>query len=167
MNIGCLSNDDGEGNENVPSYQNECAFFLNFHFNSLKMANIGQLRMESWRSHPSSDSEKKFNLPLCLRPPNNVAKGNLRLCSHSLYRKAHWTCKICCFSFAYWAHRRRRHRRLCRYSQDLLIYWCSVAKTPAIYLFTRCTGIRYSRFGTLINFFVSLETDIWELFRKK
>ena len=121
MNIGRLSNDDGEGNENVPSYQNECAFFLNFHFNSLKMANIGQLRMESWRSHPSSDSEKKFNLPLCLRPPNNVAKGNLRLCSHSLYRKTHWTCKICCFSFTYWAHCRRRHRRLCRCSQDLLM----------------------------------------------
>ena len=68
MNIGRLSNDDGEGNENVPSYQNKMnGRFLNFHFNSLKMANIGQLRMESWGPHPSSDSEKKFNLPLCLR----------------------------------------------------------------------------------------------------
>ena len=34
-----LSNDDGEGNENVPSYLNECMF----DFNSLKMANIGEL----------------------------------------------------------------------------------------------------------------------------
>ena len=42
------------------------------------MANLGQLRMESWGSQPSSDSEKKFNLPLCLRPQNDVAKGNLR-----------------------------------------------------------------------------------------
>ena len=35
-----LSNDDGEGNENVPSYLNECMFDFN---NSLKMANIGEL----------------------------------------------------------------------------------------------------------------------------
>ena len=46
MNIGRLSNDDGEDNKNVPSYQNEgLFFFLNF-FRvdfSLKMANIGQL----------------------------------------------------------------------------------------------------------------------------
>ena len=42
MNIGRLSNDDGEGNENVTSYQNECAF-LNFYFNSLKISNIGEL----------------------------------------------------------------------------------------------------------------------------
>ena len=30
--------------------------------------------MESWGPHPSSDSEKKLNLSLCLRPQNNVAK---------------------------------------------------------------------------------------------
>ena len=48
MNIGCLRNDDGEGNENVLRYQNECAFFF-FNFfafisvNSLKMANLGEL----------------------------------------------------------------------------------------------------------------------------
>ena len=42
-----LSNDDGEGNENVPSYQNECVVFLNFFalisVNSSKMENIGEL----------------------------------------------------------------------------------------------------------------------------
>ena len=32
MNIGRLSNenDDGEGNQNVPSYEDECVFFFNF-----------------------------------------------------------------------------------------------------------------------------------------
>ena len=32
MNIECLSKhyDDGKGNKNVPSYQNECAFFSSF-----------------------------------------------------------------------------------------------------------------------------------------
>ena len=31
MNIGCLSNNDGEGNDSVPSYKNECeGFFLTF-----------------------------------------------------------------------------------------------------------------------------------------
>ena len=48
MNIGRLSNDDGEGKENFPWYQNECmcGFFYTFfrvYFNSLKMANIGEL----------------------------------------------------------------------------------------------------------------------------
>ena len=32
VNIGCLSNDDREGNENVPSYHNECALFFFFNF---------------------------------------------------------------------------------------------------------------------------------------
>ena len=53
--MGHLSNDDGEGNENVPSYQSECTLFFFFFFffffnfsafisvNSLKMANIGEL----------------------------------------------------------------------------------------------------------------------------
>ena len=49
MNIGCLSNDDGEGNVNVPTYQNERAFFFFFNFfafisvNSLKIAKMGEL----------------------------------------------------------------------------------------------------------------------------
>ena len=30
MNFGCLSNDDGEGNENVLSYQMNARFLLNF-----------------------------------------------------------------------------------------------------------------------------------------
>ena len=45
--MGRLSNDDGEGNENVPSYQNDMRAFFNFSafisVNSLKMANIGEL----------------------------------------------------------------------------------------------------------------------------
>ena len=32
MNIGRLSNNDGEGNENVPSYQNEWTDFFFFNF---------------------------------------------------------------------------------------------------------------------------------------
>ena len=40
MNIGRISNEDCEGNENVHSYQNECIFLKNFfdfrvYFNSL------------------------------------------------------------------------------------------------------------------------------------
>ena len=51
-NIGRLSNNDGESNKNVPSYQNECVFLFCFvlffvlfcfYFNSLKVANIGEL----------------------------------------------------------------------------------------------------------------------------
>ena len=44
MNIEHLSNDDGEGNANLPSYQNDCAVFLSTFsrcFNSLKIANAG------------------------------------------------------------------------------------------------------------------------------
>ena len=51
LNIGCLSNDDDEGNENVPGYQMNALFFCLFFFlnffafiavNSLKMANKGE-----------------------------------------------------------------------------------------------------------------------------
>ena len=68
MNIRCLSNDDDKGNdENVPSYQNECAsfflfFFLNFFaFIStlLQWQNICELPTESWGTRLSSD---KFGL---------------------------------------------------------------------------------------------------------
>ena len=52
------------------------------------MANKGELAYEVLEPHPISDSEKKLNLSLCLRPPNNVAKGNfLRLCSYKLIVK--------------------------------------------------------------------------------
>ena len=100
MNIACLSKDDREGQER--KRQNECAFFF-FNFfefisvNSLKMANIGELPYGVLGTVPKFGSAKKLNLSQCLGPPNNVAKGNfLRLCS---YRKARWTCKICCFFF--------------------------------------------------------------------
>ena len=46
MNTGWLSNDNGEGNENVPSYQMNARFFKTFFafisVNSLKMANKGE-----------------------------------------------------------------------------------------------------------------------------
>ena len=56
MNFGCLSNDDGEGKENVLSYQMNARFFLTF---SLLFP------IESWGPHPISDSKKKQNLSLC------------------------------------------------------------------------------------------------------
>ena len=40
MNIGRLSNDDSEGNENVPNYQNEWTFFINIISTLLKSSNI-------------------------------------------------------------------------------------------------------------------------------
>ena len=47
MNFGCLSNDNGEGNENILSYQ------MN-----------GLFPTESSGPHPISDSKKKQNLKL-------------------------------------------------------------------------------------------------------
>ena len=44
----------------------------------------GELAYGVFEPHPISDSEKKLNLSLCLRPPNNVGKGNLRSCSYRL-----------------------------------------------------------------------------------
>ena len=58
------------------------------------MAYIGELPTEFWGPHQGSDSEKKLNLSLCSRPPNNVAKGHLTSCSNRLKRKARCTCKI-------------------------------------------------------------------------
>ena len=57
-------------------------FFLFFNFfefisvNSLKKAYIGELPYGVLGTAPKFESAKKLNLSLCLRPPNNVAKGN-------------------------------------------------------------------------------------------
>ena len=52
------------------------------------MANIGELPYGVLGTAPKFGSAKKLNLFLCLRPPNNVAKGNfLRLCSYKLIVK--------------------------------------------------------------------------------
>ena len=55
MNMGRLSNDDGESNKDVSIYQNECTFFKRL-FGVWDMG-----------PHPisSSDSEKKLNVSLC------------------------------------------------------------------------------------------------------
>ena len=83
MNIGRLSNDDGKDNKNVPSYQNEgVVFFFNF-FRvdfSLKMANIGELPHGVLGTPPKFGLREEIEF-VCLRLPNNVAKGNLRPCS--------------------------------------------------------------------------------------
>ena len=41
------------------------------------MANIGELPYGVLGTAPKFGSAKKLNLPLSLRPPNNVAKGNI------------------------------------------------------------------------------------------
>ena len=80
MNIGRLSNNDGGGNENVPSYKNESAFLF------LTFSRLCPPTLWKWQIQVNfpRDSEKKLNLSLCWRPPNNVAKGNLRSCSYRL-----------------------------------------------------------------------------------
>ena len=105
MNIGCLSDNDGEGNENNPSCQNKCAVFCLFCFvvfflcvcfnffafisvNSLKMAKMytGELPQGVLGTAPKFElgEEIELNLSLSLRPSNNVAKGKLRSCSYRL-----------------------------------------------------------------------------------
>ena len=122
-------------------------FFAFICVNSLKMANKSELANGVLEPHPISDAEKKLNLSLCLRPPNNVAKGNLRSCSYRLKRKARGTWKICLFSFTYWAHYRRRHLRLRRCPQDLRLgirTQHSFSKS-ACHLFT--SYVCYPKFG--------------------
>ena len=114
-----------ETKTSLAGHQNEIAFFVLFSFfvHSLKMANIGELPLRSLGDgpHPSSDSAKKLKFSLCLRPPNNVAKGNFFYggvrtgCKEKHAGRA----KFVVFSFTNWAHCRRRHRRLCRFSQNL------------------------------------------------
>ena len=122
----------GEGNENVSSCQMFLCLFVVFFFlnflaflsSLLKWQILVNFPTGSGGPHPSSDSEKKSNRFLCLRPPNNVAKGNFKLCSYRFWREARCMCKIYCFSFTYWvrfvwrSHCLRRDRRLRRCSQD-------------------------------------------------
>ena len=130
----------------------------------------------SWGPHPRSDSGKKSNRFLCLRPPNKVAKGNLTSCSYRFWREARCMCKICCFSFTYWvlflwrSHCLRRDRRLRRCSHDL---WMCINDKESGHVFCKNASrlftryICYSRFGPLMNYFVPLETDIWPERQKK
>ena len=61
-------------------------FFFLFNFfafiadNSRKMVNIGELHFGCPEDRTQVRTQKKkLNLPPCLRPPNNGAKGNLRV----------------------------------------------------------------------------------------
>ena len=110
-------------------YQNECAFFfVNFFafiavnsVNSLKIKSIGELPYGVLGTAPKFGLREEIDdeLPLCLRPPNNGTKGNKKGRVRTGCKKERWTCKICCFSFTYYVHCRRRHRRLPRCSEDL------------------------------------------------
>ena len=86
------------------------------------MANIDELPYGVLGTAPKIGSAKKLNLSLCLRPPNNVAKGNfLRLVRTGCKEKRTGPAKFAVFSFTYRAHCRRRHRGVRRCSQDLSI----------------------------------------------
>ena len=87
------------------------------------MANIGELPLRSLAEgpHPSSESAKKLKLPLCLRPPNKVAKENFFtvVFVQVVKKSALDVQNLLFFSFTNWAHCCRRHRRLLGCSQDL------------------------------------------------
>ena len=158
MNIGRLSNDDGEGNENTPGYQNEmCAFFKNFS----AFISVNSLKMESWGRicscvYTSSKHHCKRNftvvfiqvvqksaldmqnllffiyllvlLPLLSPSPSVWLPGFINVCKR-LWIRTHFSKNATIFS--------------------LVRYIC------------------YSRFGPLINCFVSPETEIWAERQKK
>ena len=155
-------------------YQNECAFFFFFNFfafiavNSLKIKSIGELPYGVLGTAPKFGLREEIDdeLPLCLRPPNNGTKENKkgRVRTGCKKRALAWTCKICCF-FIYLL---RSLPSPSPSSSSLLPGFINVRKRlgsehvfskKACHLFTRY--ICYSRFGPLMNYFVSLETDIW------
>ena len=82
MNIGRLSNYDGEGNENVPSYQNKCVFFFNFY--PLKIANIGELPYGVLGTVLKFGLREEIKFVPVFKPSNQRPKGNLTLCSYRL-----------------------------------------------------------------------------------
>ena len=129
MNIGRLSNDDWEDNANLPSYQNDCAFFLSSFsrfFNSLKIANISELPYGVLGTAPKFGVREEIEfVPVFTssKQCRKKKKKNVTSCSYRLKRKTRWTCKICCFSISNWArsvwHYHCFRRSLCRCSQDL------------------------------------------------
>ena len=82
MNIGRLSNDDGEGNQNVPSYEDEYVFRV--YFNSLTIPNIGELQYGVLGTAPKFGLREEIKFVPVFKPSNQRPKGNLTLCSYRL-----------------------------------------------------------------------------------
>ena len=142
-------------------------FFLNFFefssFNSLKLANIGKLSYGVLGTAPKFGSAKKLNLSVCLRPPNNVTKGNfLRLCSYKLIVKKS---ALDVQSLSFFIYLLGSFSSSSPPPSSLPPGFTVGIRTQhsfsksACHLFT--SYVCYSKFGPLMNCFVSLETDIW------
>ena len=91
MNTGCLSNDDGEGIENVLSYQNECAFFNCFafiFFNSFKMADIGELPKGVLRTAPKFGLREEIEFVPVFTPSKQRRKRNFTVVFLQVVKKS-------------------------------------------------------------------------------
>jgi len=119
----------------------------------------------------SSDSERKLNLFLCSRPPNTVGKGTLRSCSYSSGCKEKHTGRTKFVVFHLLIGLIAVAVTVAFVVQDLSMcvddYESEhiLVKTPAIFSLVRY--ICYSRFGPLMNCFVSPGTEIWVERQKK
>ena len=120
INKGRVSNDDGEGNENVPSYQNrKCElFFFNFSafisVNSLKMANKSEFSYGVLGTAPKFGLREEIEFVPVLTSSKHRCKRNFTVVFVQVVKKSALDVQNfkCCFSFTYWAHYRRCHRRL-------------------------------------------------------
>ena len=83
MNTGCLSNDDGEGNENE---------FIAV--NSLKIANIGELPYGVLGTAPNFRLREEFNFSY-VYVPQQRHKKKFMVVFVQVVKKACWTFKIC------------------------------------------------------------------------
>ena len=117
-----------------------------------------------------SDSEKKLNLSLCVYVPQTTSQKEIQRCVRSgCKEKVAAPAKFVIF-----------HLLIGLVSFDVLVAAARSSLLPgfidgqesehvfgknACHLFTRYK--RHSRFGSLMNYFVSLETDIWVERKKK
>ena len=127
------------------------AFFFNFSAfisaDSIKMANKVELPYGVLGTAPKFGLREEIEFFPVFTSSKHRCKRHFAVVLVQVVKKTHWTCKICCFSFTYWAHWRRRHRHLRSCSQDLSMgvngYESEhiLVKTPAIFSLVQYTPI--------------------------
>ena len=110
MNIGRLSNDDGEGNKNVPRYRGD--------FNSLKMANVGKLPYGALGTVPKFGHGEEIEFVSVVTSSKQRRKRKFNVVFVQVVKKSALQAQNLLFfifllaRFVWRSHCRRRYRRL-------------------------------------------------------
>ena len=147
MNIGALANTTARATKTSLAIKMKVRFFTkNFYFNSLKMADTGELSNGVLGTAPKFGLREVFEFVTVFTSSKQRRKRKFTVVFVHVVKKSALDVQNLLFSFPYWAHCRRRHRHPRRCSQDLSMCVNSyesgnVFSNNAFHIFARYTGI--------------------------